>query len=393
MKTAYFDCFGGASGDMILGALVGSGVELAALREELGRLKLEGLRLAAEPVIRGGLAGLKFAVEAQAEHHEHGRGLAEILALLDQARYAERIDSRARRVFRRLAAAEAAVHGIAVQQVHFHEVGAVDSIVDIVGAAVGLELLDIQRILCSPIPLGTGTVRCAHGVLPVPAPATAELMREGLIAPSDYPAELCTPTGAAILTTLAEGFGPLPAMQIDAIGYGAGSRDDPGRANLLRVFVGRQDEAGQVDTVVELAANIDDAPGELVGAAAEMLLAAGALDVWLTPISMKKSRPAVQVGVLCRPEDADRLEEILLSQTTTIGVRRHTCRRTRLERRFVAVETPYGPVRVKVCGRQGRTYTAAPELEDCARAAGAHHVPIKEVQAAALERYRRATQP
>lgn len=401
MKTAYFDCFGGASGDMILGALLDAGADLALLRVELARLGVMGYALSRQTVTRGGLRGLKFDVELEPEQdehahhpapggeggHAHHRGLSDILALLDQARYAERVDTRIRKIFRRLGAAEAKVHGTTIEQVHFHEVGAIDSIVDIVGSVLALEELGIERIVCSPIPLGSGTVRCQHGVFPVPAPATAELMLDGAIAPSDFPAELCTPTGAAILTTLAESFGPLPAMAIESIGYGAGGRDDPGRANLLRVFIGSQDDDGHADTVMELAANIDDASGELIGAAVEMLLAAGALDVWTTPIAMKKNRPAVQIGFLCEPADVERLEEILFSQTTTIGIRRRLCQRSKLSRRHVIVETPYGAVRVKVSGRQGREYTAAPEFEDCARAAQAHHVPIKEVQAVAMQHY------
>jgi uncharacterized protein (TIGR00299 family) protein len=320
--------------------------------------------------------------------HHHGRHLGQILDMVDRADYVERADNRIRRVFRRLAEAEAKVHRTTAEKIHFHEVGAVDSIVDIVGAALALELLGVDRILCSPIPMGSGRINCAHGVLPVPAPATAELMRDGVIAPSDAEGELCTPTGAAVLTTLAESFTTLPAMAVQSIGYGAGGREDPGRINLLRVFVGTEDPDGQVDAAVELTANIDDASGEVIGAAIDALLAAGALDVWATPISMKKSRPAVQVSVLCSPGDADAIEEILFRQTTTIGVRRHRCNRTRLDRRHETVDTPYGAVRVKISGRRGDDYTVAPEFDDCRRAAEAHNVPVKEVQAAAMAIYR-----
>lgn len=396
MTTAYFDCFGGASGDMIVGSLLDAGLRLEALRAELKKLPFTGYALSCEKVSRAGLAGLKFNVEiephthgqADDEHH-HGRRLADILALLDAAKLAPRADRRARAVFHRLADAEARVHGCPVDEVHFHEVGAIDSIVDIVGAAIALELLDVETIVCSPIPLGSGTVCCAHGVLPVPAPATALLMRDGAIAPSDFAGELCTPTGAAILTTLAESFGPLPAMQLSSVGYGAGGRDDPGRANLLRVFVGSTGEDCTADTVVELAANIDDTSGQVIGAVMELLLEAGALDVWAAPIYMKKSRPAVQVGVLCGPADAERLERILFEQTTTIGIRRRECRRTKLQRRHVTVETPYGPIRVKVSSAGEVEYTAAAEFEDCLSAARSHHVPVREVQAAAQELYRR----
>ena len=399
MSTAYFDCFGGASGDMIVGALLGAGVKLSALREELAKLDLHGYTIAAERVKRGGLAGTKFDVRLEAaedgdheHHHAHGdrRNLKDILDLLDRAGLDGRVDTCARRVFRRLADAEARAHGVSVDEVRFHEVGAIDSIVDIVAASVGLELLGVDRVLCSPIPLGSGTVRCAHGVMPVPAPGTAELMRDGAIAPSDFPAELCTPTGAAVLTTLAEEFTTLPPMAVTAIGYGAGQREDAGRVNMLRVFLGTVDPEGQADTAVELAANVDDTSGELVGAVFDMLMDAGALDAWAVPITMKKSRPAVRLGVLCRPADVARMEEILFRQTTTIGIRRHTCSRSKLSRLYVTAETRYGPVRVKVSSLGGTECSATAEFEDCARAAQAHHVPIKEVQTAAVEAYRQA---
>jgi len=390
MSTAYFDCFGGAAGDMIVAAMIDADAKLAELREQLARLGLEGYSLTAENVTRGGIGGTLFSVEVdhESDHHHHGRHLSQILEMVDRAGYGERVDNRIRRIFRRLAEAEAKVHRTTPEKIHFHEVGAVDSIVDIVGAAVALELLDVDRVLCSPIPMGSGRITCAHGVLPVPAPATAELMRDGVIAPSEDEGELCTPTGAAVLTTLADEFCPLPAMAVDAIGYGAGRREDPGRINLLRVFVGSEDVGGQVDTACELTANIDDASGEVVGSAMGAILAAGALDVWATPITMKKSRPAVQVSVLCAPSDADAIEEILFRQTTTIGVRRRLCTRTRLERRHETVETPYGAIRMKVSGRRGCDYTVAAEFDDCQRAAEAHNVPVKEIQAAAMAIYR-----
>ena len=390
MKTAYFDCFGGASGDMIVGALLDAGVKLSDLRSQLARLELAEFSLRAEPVTRAGLAGTKFDVDVNAPPagHTHGRHLADIFKLIDRAGYCQRVDDRIRKVFRRLGEAEAKVHGTTIDKIHFHEVGAVDSIVDIVGAVLALELLDVERVLCSPIPLGSGTVTCQHGVLPVPPPAVAELMRNGVIAASDGEGELCTPTGAALMTTLAESFTTLPAMAIDGIGYGAGGREDTGRINLLRVFVGSQDTDGEADTVVELAANVDTMTGELLGAVLEMALAAGALDAWATPITMKKSRPAVKLGVLCHPADVGRMEELLLTETTTIGVRRHECSRTKLSRRHVTVETPYGAIRIKVCGRDGREYSAAPEFDDCREAAQTHHAPIRTVQAAAVEAYR-----
>lgn len=405
MTIAYFDCFGGASGDMIVGALLDAGVRLEDLRAELKKLGLPGYSLDVEQVQRGALAGLKFHVHVEehhehehgeGRHHHHGRNLPDILHLLDHGKLAERADRRARLIFRRLAEAEAQVHNMPVEQVHFHEVGAVDSIVDIVGACVAMELLGVETISCSPIPLGCGTVNTAHGVLPVPAPATALLMRGHPVAASDFPKELCTPTAAAILTTLAESFGPLPAMQLGGVGYGAGGRDDPGRINMLRVFIGQPeqsaDASGQADTVVEMGCNLDNATGEILGATVALLLEAGALDAWTTPIYMKKSRPAVQLSVLCRPGDEEKLEAILFEQTPTLGVRRHACRRSKLSRRSVTVETPYGPVRVKVSGRDGRDCTVAPEFDDCFQAAQAHHVPVRQVMAEAAELYRRQSE-
>ena len=315
--------------------------------------------------------------------------MSAILAMIDSAGLPARAAARAKRIFQRLGEAEAHVHRVPVESVHFHEVGAVDSIVDIVGACVALDLLGVDRVLCSPIPSGSGTFRCEHGVMPAPAPATAALLAGGaVLAEKPLRGEVTTPTGAAILTALAESYGPLPAMAVSAVGYGAGTRDTAEMPNLLRVFVGELSADGGSDHVVELSANIDDVSGEVIGHALGRLMELGALDAWASPIYMKKHRPAVQVSALCFPADMDAVESALFAETTTFGVRRVTMSRAKLEREFQAVETAYGPVRVKVGRRGGRVISAAPEFADCQAAARSHHVTVKEVMEASLTAWR-----
>ena len=387
MTLAYFDCFAGSGGDMIVAALIDAGADLEAIRAEIGKLGVPGVRLEAEPVRRCGMAARHFRVHDDAHDHAH-RHLGDIVALIDAASLPERAADRARRVFRRLAEAEAAVHGIGVQEVHFHEVGAVDSIVDIVGACVALELLGVDRVICSPIAVGSGWIQCDHGRLPVPAPATARLLVGAPTRGTDIAGEATTPTAAALLTTLAESFGPMPSMHVAAVGCGAGTRDSEQLPNVLRVFLGEPDGAGGADTVIELSANLDDCTGEVLGATIEKLLAAGCLDAWATPAVMKKSRPAWVLSALCSPADAAEAERLIFTETTTFGVRRRTCTRTKLLRRHETVETPYGPVRIKLGERDGRAVTASPEFEDCRRAAEAHHVSVRHVMAAAETLYR-----
>jgi len=391
---AYFDCFAGAGGDMIVAALLDAGADLEALRVALRALPLSGYDIAAEKVLRGGLTGLRFAVGLDPAVEQPARGLGEILALIEQAHLPARAAERARMVFTRLADAEAKVHGIAPDEVHFHEVGAVDSIVDVVGACVALELLGVERVYCSTVPLGRGTVTTDHGRLPVPAPATAELLVGAAAAGGEgLEGEATTPTAAAVLTTLAEAFGPMPEMALRAVGWGAGTRDAGTVPNLLRVFVGEPAEAGTADAVVELSANVDDCTGELLGATIERLLAAGCVDAWAVPATAKKSRPAWVLSALCAEGDVQAAERILFAETTTFGVRRHRCARSKLLRHHETVETPYGPIRVKV-GRLGaETVTASPEYADCLAAAETHHVPLREVMAAAQEQYRRKGPP
>ncbi len=384
MRCGYFDCFSGAAGDMILGALLHAGVPLDVLREAVARLRLPDVTLIAAQVSRGGLAATHVRI-ATGEDPPH-RHLPDILRIVEQAAFPPLVSQRIQRVFTRLAEAEAAVHGISPDKVHFHEVGAVDAIVDIVGACVGLDALGLERLICSPLPTGSGTVRCAHGILPIPAPATAELLRGVPLADCDEPGELTTPTGAAVLTTLADSFGPPPAMRITSIGYGAGTRDNGARPNVIRLLVGDSETrpADEEDRVVVLETQVDDTTGQTVGFALERLLQAGALDVYTVPIMMKKGRPGHLLTVLCRPAEAVALEDILFAETTTLGVRQYECLRHKLARAEETVSTRFGPVRVKVARRADHVLRAWPEFEDCAALAREHGVPLRTVQDAAL---------
>ncbi len=386
MRCGYFDCFSGAAGDMILAAMLHAGLPLETLQETVARLRLPGVELAAEQVQRGGLTATHVTVRVEAAPDRH-RHLPEIQQIIAQAGFSARVTSDAQRVFTRLAQAEATVHGILVEKVHFHEVGAADAIVDIVGACAGVEALGLDEIVCSPIPTGSGTIRCEHGQLPVPAPATAELLRGVPLAACAEPGELTTPTGAAILTTLASSFGPLPAMRISSIGYGAGTRESPSRPNILRLLVGEvaRPPSEEEDDVVVLETEVDDATGQMIAFALQRLLEAGALDAYAVPIVMKKGRPGQLLTVLGRPADAAALEDILFAETTTLGVRRHGCVRHKLARGQETVATRYGPIRVKV-GRHGdQVRQAWPEYDDCAAAARAQGVPLRAVQEAALQ--------
>lgn len=388
MKVAYFDCFSGAGGDMIVGALVDAGADAEALKASLAALGELPFAVDFQTVNRGGMAGTKFNVTVHPQQHEHRR-LGDILELITKAHLPRRAGDRASEIFTRLARAEAKVHGVDPEQVHFHEVGAVDGIVDIVGATLAMEQLDIDRVLCSPIPVGSGTVTCQHGKLPLPAPATAHLLVGAPTYQTEFDGEMTTPTAAAVLTTLSDQFGPIPQMEVTSVGYGAGSREDTPLPNLLRVILGHQGDQGQVDSVVELSANIDDCTGEIIGATIEKLLAAGCLDAWAAPIVMKKSRPAWTLSAMCSPADAETAEQIIFTETTTLGIRHRRCTRSKLMRRQQTVETPYGPIRIKIGLSGSRQVTARPEFSECLAAANAHHVPVKEVVAAAVETYRR----
>lgn len=385
MKIAYFDCFSGISGDMVLGALVDAGADIGALEAELRKLKLDGWKISAEKVKRGAILATKVNVEAHERHHH--RHLSQILKMIEDAGLAPRAAERARRIFQRLGEAEAKVHNIPIERVHFHEVGAVDSIVDIVGAAIGFELLGIDEFACSAMDVGAGKVKTEHGLLPVPAPATAELLRDAPTFSSGIEKELVTPTGAAIATTLATRFAEMPAMKLTAIGYGAGTADLKEQANVLRLMIG--EAAGQAKTkmldapVSVIEANLDDMSPQIYGYFAERALAAGALDVFSAPVQMKKNRPGQLVTLLCEPGNRDRLIDLVFHETTTIGVRTYEVQRRTLARESMDVETPLGNIRMKISRLNGTVLNAAPEYEDCQRIAAQKNVPLKEVLATA----------
>ncbi|MHC4091169.1 MAG: nickel pincer cofactor biosynthesis protein LarC, partial [Planctomycetota bacterium] len=379
MSIAYFDCFSGASGDMILGALVDAGADNATLAQQLEALCIEGCSISAEETTKQGIAATRVTIPGEAAETAPHRTLGTIRKIIEAAPLSDGVRHKAVAVFQRLAEAEAAVHGCSIEEVHFHEVGAVDAIADIVGAMVALEDLNVEGVICSPIPTGSGTVTCAHGVLPVPAPATANLLRGVPLAECDEPGELTTPTAAAILTTLAESYGPLPAMTVERIGYGAGRREGRSRPNVLRVMLGKPVPEGSTDDITVLEANLDDVSPEVMGYCIERLLEAGALDAYLVPIYMKKSRPATLLTVLAESQKVADLEAIIFAETTTLGVRRQTARRSKLERRIDRVETPYGTIGVKVGLRGDEVVTVAPEYEDCREAAQRHGVALRVV--------------
>ncbi len=386
MRLAYLDCASGISGDMMLGALVDAGLALKELDGVIDSLGLPGCKLKAEEARRRGFRATQVTVEYEPE--SAARHLSEILGLIDRGRLSRCQKETAGRIFTRLAEAEAKVHGTSVEKVHFHEVGAADSIADIVAAAVGWDLLGVDRIVSSPVPVGTGKIRIGHGECSVPAPATAELLRGIPLAESSVPFELTTPTGAAIVATLAEGFGPLPAMTIQQIGYGCGERDLPQQPNILRLLVGDAVDEGSVEErsgeqVGVLETNLDDISGEMIGYCTARLWEAGALDVYTTAIQMKKSRPGVKLSVLCRPADVELIESILFRETTTLGVRRWTVGRRVLSRQPHRVETPWGPVEGKVGWLAGGVPRFAPEFESCRRIASEQEVPLRAVYEAA----------
>lgn len=377
MKLAYLDCASGISGDMTLGALVDAGVELARLNEAVQSLGLPGCRLVAQEVKKKGFRATQVTVEYEPEHkHRH---LHHIVAMIDQGRLTDRQKDLARRIFHRLAEAEAKVHGTTIEKVHFHEVGAADSIADIVGAAVGWDLLGADRLIVSPVPTGTGKVKIAHGECSIPAPATAELLRGVPLAESSVPFELTTPTGAAILAVLADGYGPLPAMQIDRIGWGAGQRELENQPNVLRLFVGAAVETFPADEIWVLETNLDDVSGELIAYCTTRLWEAGALDVYTTAIQMKKNRPGTKLTVLCQAAQVQPIEEIIFAETTSLGVRRWPASRHVLHRRPHQVQTEWGPVEGKLGWLPGRTPRFSPEYEACRRIAAERGLPLHTV--------------
>lgn len=380
MRTAYLDLVGGCSGDMMLGALVDAGAPLGELRDGLRSLGVKGFEVTARKEQRGAIAATRVLVTLGKDADRHERHLAEVLAAIDAGDLPARARARARSVFERLAAAEAKVHGTSPDEVHFHEVGAVDAIVDVVGSCLGLELLGVDRVESSPLPVCRGKGRSMHGEIPLPAPAVlalAELARAPL-EPREGSKELVTPTGAALVTALASRIGGYPGFAVEATGYGAGSRADEGLPNVLRLVLGYEAERGAPSSVVVLEANLDNQNPEVTGALFDALRTAGALEVWLAPVYMKKGRAAVVLTALAEPALAGTVEEAILRETTTLGVRRHEAARTVLPREVVTVETPLGPVRVKIARRPGGA-TASPEHDDCLELARSKKVPLREV--------------
>jgi uncharacterized protein (TIGR00299 family) protein len=377
-RVVYFDCPSGASGDMILGALVDAGVPLEALRAGLEALRLPGWTLAAREVRRGAFRATKVDVGVERDAQPH-RNLGDIVALLSASGLAADAVARATRIFTRLAEAEARVHGSTVDQVHFHDVGAVDAIVDVTGAVLALDLLGARGVHVSALPLGGGFVEGPHGRMPVPGPGTFELLRGFPVVDTGVRAELVTPTGAAILTTLAEGAGRMPAMTVERVGYGAGTADFPGQANVLRAVVGETAEAAGVERIAQVETTIDDMSPQLYEPLMERLFEAGALDVVLVPVIMKRSRPGTVVTALCPPARVDALTRVLFAESSTIGVRWSEMARARLEREMVTLATAYGALSFKVSRLEGRVLTVTPEFADVVRIAREKALPVREV--------------
>jgi uncharacterized protein (TIGR00299 family) protein len=444
VKILYLDCFSGISGDMTLGALIDAGLPLSALKQAIGSLALPGVHLHADRVLRAGVSATKFTVHAhdhhESEHHHHEhpapstvapstiapstvapstvapstvapstvapsaiapstvapstqhphqahRSLSEIFALIDKASLSADGRDRAKVLFQRLAEAEASIHQMPVDAVHLHEVGALDSIIDIVGTVFALEWLGADRIVCSPLNVGGGMVQSAHGLFPVPAPATVRLLGDAPVYGGAVQKELVTPTGALIVSAYATSFGPIPPMSIDHVGYGAGDRDERTTPNVLRVLIGRAADRSATERVTVVECEIDDMNPQIFGVAMDRLYAAGALEVFYVSVQMKKNRPGTLLTVIVPPEQRERIADVIFRETTTIGLRHYDVDRECLEREIVSVETPIGPVRFKIARRNGRVLNATPEFDDCARLAAANNLPVKEVQALVIRAY------
>jgi uncharacterized protein (TIGR00299 family) protein len=423
-RILYFDCFSGISGDMVLGALVDAGLPFEDLKRALGSLAMSGYDVTESRVLRAGVSATKFNVlehgqdrrdeggshkdeqhdhrSAQHDHHSathnseaapHGhdhaphRHLNAIFSLIDQSALSSAGRDRAKAMFQRLAEVEAAIHQMPVEKVHLHEVGALDSIIDIVGAVFALEWVGADRIVCSPLNVGGGTVRSAHGLFPVPAPATLKLLGDAPIYSGPVQKELVTPTGALIATAYASSFGAIPPMAVEQVGYGAGERDNPDTPNVLRVLIGRAADRAEAERVVVIECEIDDMNPQLFGAAMDRLYAAGALEVFYVPVQMKKNRPGTLVTVIAAPALLAPLADVMFRETTTIGLRHYEVERECLRREIVIVETPIGSVRFKLAWRHGRVINAVPEFEDCAKLAAAKNLSVKDVQAIAVQSY------
>jgi pyridinium-3,5-bisthiocarboxylic acid mononucleotide nickel chelatase len=394
VKTIYFDCFSGAAGDMILGALIDAGLPLDGLKAALGSLGVEGWDVSAEKVVKTGITATKFRVHEHAAvaagstapgaEHRHYH-LASIRRRIEQSSLSSAGKQRAKALFHRLAQAEADIHSMPVEKVHLHEVGALDSIVDIVGSVFALEWFGADRIVVSPLNVGSGTVLTAHGRYPVPAPATLRLVGDAPVYAGAVAAELLTPTGALLLTDYASAYGPMPAMRVSRVGYGAGDRDFEGTPNVLRVVVGEAAAQASRMRVSVIECEIDDMNPQIFGTLMDELYAAGALDVFYAAVHMKKNRPGTLMTIVARPGERESLVNLVFRESTTIGVRFTEMERECLERETVPVGTPLGEIRFKVARRDGRVLNAQPEYEDLVRLAREHARPIKDVQALAAK--------
>ncbi len=388
MNLAYFDCFSGISGDMTLGALVDAGCPLEHLHSELRGLDVPGWELSAEKVWKNGMAATYVKVKTQ-DQQKH-RSLNAILEILRSSPIPPPVRERAAAIFTKLGEAEARVHDVPLEKIHFHEVGAVDAIVDIVGACIGFYFLDIEKFACSPLNIGGGTAKMAHGILPVPAPATANLLQGKPTYSNGVQRELVTPTGAAIVATLCDSFGPQPPMSVSAIGYGAGTADLEGQPNVVRIMIGEAAEKavpGFDEEIAVIDANLDDMNPQIYGYFQEKALSAGALDVYTTPVQMKKNRPGILLTVLCKPQDTQALMSLIFVETTTFGARTYRAQRRTLPREHVSVSTSFGEVRVKISRVNGRILHVAPEYDDCRKLAVEKNVPLQLVISEALRSY------
>ncbi len=388
MKLAYFDCFSGISGDMTLGALVDAGCSLELLRSDLQGLQIPGWTISSEKVWKNGMAAtfVHVATEGQTKH----RSLSAILEIFEKSQLSESVGKNAAAIFRKLGEAEASVHDVALEKIHFHEVGAVDAIVDIVGACIAFDALGIEKFACSPLNVGGGTAKMSHGVLPVPAPATAKLLQGKPTYSNGVQRELVTPTGAAIVSTLCDTFGPQPQMTVSAIGYGAGSIELEGQPNVVRIMIGEAADkviAGFDEEISVIEANLDDMNPQIYGYFLEKALAAGALDVYTTPVQMKKNRPGTLLTLLCKPQDTNSLMSLVFAETTTFGARTYRAQRRTLPRESVNVHTQFGDVRVKLSRVNGRILHVAPEFDDCRKLAVEKNVPLQRVFNEAMRSY------
>jgi uncharacterized protein (TIGR00299 family) protein len=389
MTTAYLDCFSGISGDMTLGALVDAGVSIDALRSELTKLNLSGYEITAEKVLRSGLSATKVHVRLD-DKPQPARHLADIRNIIETSELSGTIKQKSISIFERLAEAEARVHGTTPDKVHFHEVGAVDAIVDIVGSVIGLEMLGITAIAASAINLGSGSIKTAHGILPVPAPATVELLKGIPSYGSSVPFELTTPTGAVIISTLSSSFGPMPQMSVSQVGHGAGNKEIPGQPNVLRLMIGEPSATYDEDTSIIIETNIDDMNPQLYGHVIDKLMQHGAHDAYLTPIIMKKGRPAILLSVLTDGVKESAVLNTIFRETTSIGVRIQEVGRKKLTREIQFVDTAFGKIRVKVSKRGEEILTVTPEYEDCRKIAEEKQVPLKQVMEEARTAFSRS---